>query len=187
MNLHFLHDTKDERIVSILKEGLSCVLDERITKNYNPKYSEHNANLFYLLEHGRYRSSKGKFFVLENNGKFVACAGWNEYDEDPNIALLLTRVYIAPEYRANYFLTKYFLPAMLPEALRYSKIWMTFNSYNKVIYDWFIKINNSGQDGFVAKKFPIFKSFKPIGVQLIYFTDQYVIEYQKQPNEFHIQ
>lgn len=179
MNLHFLHDITDERIVSILKEGLSCVLDERIAKNYNPKYSEHNANLFYLLEHGRYRSSKGKFFVLENDGKFVACAGWNEYDGDSNIALILTRVYIAKGYRANYFLTKYFIPAIFPEVLHYPKIWITFNSYNKVIYDWFIKINNSGQNGFVAKKFPIFKNFKSIGVQSVYFTDQYVIEYKK--------
>lgn len=179
MNLHYLHDDSDQTKITILQDGLRCVEDERLSKNYNPKYSENNANLFYLLKNGRYAFSKGKFFVLENNGKFVACAGWNQYDQDPSIALLLTRVYIANEYRANYFLTKYFLPAMLPEVLHFSKIWMTFNLHNKVIYDWFIKINNSGEDGFVAKKFPIFKSFNPIGLQSVYFTDQYVIEYQK--------
>ena len=94
MIIHEIHDLSDTYVTSLLENGLSKITDNQYITNYHPEYSHNAGNLFYILEHGRY--VKGKYYVLEEDGKFICSGGWNEYE--PDIALMLTRLYITQLY-----------------------------------------------------------------------------------------
>lgn len=182
MNLHSITDLSNKKVVNILRSGLLQVQDENLIKNYHPNHDDFSGNLFYTLKNGRYKNSN--FFVLIDNGNFVACAGWNPYIyRNQKIALGLTRCYIAENYRRQWLLSKYFLPKIFEETTEYKKIWLTVNSYNHTIYKGFELLSN-GRNAGVGESWPkIFNNFSPIGIKTIYFTKQYVIEFNRMKHD----
>jgi hypothetical protein len=177
MKIDCIHDTTDVRTVDLLKRGLSTVTDSDIIKNYHPDYSQTPGNLFYILEQGRYSHGRGKYFIITDDDKYIASAGWNQYDLDGDVALLLTRMYVNPEYRAQYIIGKTVLPQMIEETVNYSKRWITANEYNRAIYIYFQRASEHRRPTLFNDWPEIYRRFRPIGKRMIYYTEQYVAEY----------
>lgn len=179
MIIHEIHDLTNKHVIDILKQGLSEITDDSLAKNYHPDYISTPGNLFYILNAGRYRKGKGKYWVLENDGSYLGSAGWNEYELDTDIALVLTRAYIPKKLRGNYILAKNILPSMILETGTYKKVWLTVNEYNSLIYQWFLRSSNNKRPTLFNNWPEIYKNFLPIGKKDIYYTHQYVMEYRK--------
>jgi len=173
MKVHTIQDLTNSKVLKILELGLMSVDDTRILKNYHPDYKHDPANLFYILEQGRYKI--GKYFVLtDDDDNYMASAGWNEYNND--IALCLTRMYISPKYRSNFMIGKFVLPAIFTETTEYNKLWMTVNDYNKPLYNWFVRNQRTNNIGNWPESY---KKFKPIGQKMVNHTMQYTLEYDR--------
>lgn len=183
MKIHQIHDLSNNFVIEILKQGLSEIQDEKIIKNYHSDYSDIPGNLFFILDQGRYRVDHGKYFVItDNDDKYIASAGWNEYELNTTVALLLTRMYITPSYRAQYIVGKTILSQMITEADNYSKLWITANDHNRSIYTYFERVSQNKRAVLFNDWPDIYKKFKPIGKKMIYYTRQWVAEYDKQTN-----
>lgn len=179
MLIHEIHDLSNQPVISLLKSGLSQIENESYISNYHPDYESTPGNLFNILKNGRYRLGQGKYYVIEEDGKYIASAGWNQYELDTNIALLLTRMYTVTEQRMHYHIGNNILPLALKEVQDYKHVWFTCNEYNKKIYGWFVRVEQ-GKSGGLFNDWPdIYRKFKPIGKKNIYSTEQYVIEYQR--------
>lgn len=179
MVVHEIHDLSDAYVLNLLQKGLSDVTDEKLKKNYNPEDSDYNGNLFFILKNGRYRKGYGKYYVVENQGQYVCSAGWNEYEDDPDTALALTRMYVSPEYRGKYFVEKFILKKTLVETRKYKKVWLTVNENNKTIYTWFLRAENKKATALFNDWPETYRLFKPIGVKTVYNTTQYVMELRR--------
>jgi hypothetical protein len=174
MKVHAIRDLSNEYVVNLLKDNLKTITKPELIQNYHPDYSATPSNIFYVLNEGRYEI--GNYFVMEEDGKYVGSAGWNDYED---VALLLTRAYIPSQYRRQYFLSKYLLPVMFKETEAYDKLWITCNEYNKSIYYAFERLS-SGQPAGLFDQWPeVYKKFTPVGIKTIYNTDQYVAEFQR--------
>lgn len=173
MKLYSINDLSNKKLVNFLKENLKSINDEKIIKNYHPEYKDTPGNLFFVLKEGRYKV--GNYFILENEGTLIACAGWNYYDND--IALLLTRAYIPKEHRRKYFFSKYFLPRMFEETVQYKKLWITCNDYNISIYRAIERLNKGQSAGLFDQWPKIYSGFRPIGKKIVNYTEQYVLEW----------
>jgi predicted secreted protein len=175
MNIHKIHDLSNSFVTNLLEEGLSNV--DKGWENYSPKYADKNSNLFYILDKGRYK--KGAYYVLEEDGKYIGSSGWNEYEYETTVSLVLTRSYIIPEKRANYYMAAFLLPSMLEECNNYEKIWITCNKNNDTIYKWFVR-NAEGKPPAIFNNWPdIYKRFEPIGLKTVYYTEQYVAQLKR--------
>jgi hypothetical protein len=175
MNIHEIQDLSNEHVINILKQGLSNIDDERIIENYSPTFSEVNSNLFYVLKDGRYKN--GMYYVMEENGEYLASAGWNQYDD--STALVLTRAFISKSHRAKYIFAETCLPKMLEACSDFDKVWITCNKYNKTIYDWFC-LAEKGKRPALFNNWPdIYRQFQPIGIKSVYNTEQYVVQLRK--------
>ena len=126
MIVNEIHDLNNQRVTTLLKQGLSHVDKESYVSNYHPDYESIPGNLFNTLKSGRYKLGQGKYYIIEEDGNYIASAGWNEYDLDNNIALMLTRLYIVPEHRAKYHAGNYILPRALEEVKRYIISYIAF-------------------------------------------------------------
>jgi hypothetical protein len=179
MIIHSVHSlTNNKQAVNLLTSALEQITDNTIIKNYHPDYSNVPGNLFYILEEGRYREDFGKYSVIEEDGEFICSAGWNEYELDTNVALMITRAYVNPKHRTKYYMGHYILPAAIEETSKYDKRWITCNDYNDSIYQWFVR-SASGKTSGLFNNWPaIYKKFKPIGKKEVYYTEQYVAEYK---------
>lgn len=183
MKIHEIHDLSNQTVIDILKHDLSDINDENIIKNYHPDYYNISGNLFYILNQGRYHYGHGKYFVItDDNDKYLCSAGWNEYDLNSSVALLLTRMYISPKYRAQYIIGNTILPKMIQEAINYSKLWVTVNDHNYSIYKYFERVSQTKRPVLFNDWPDIYKRFKPIGKHTIYYTEQWTAEYDKQIN-----
>jgi len=181
MIIHEINDLSNTHVISLLQRGLSNCTES--VQNYHPDHSDNNANLFYALKNGRYQLNHGKYYVMEESGKYLCSAGWNEYELDSDIALVLTRMYIAPKHRANYHVATHILPKILEAVTQYKHIWATVNEYNKALYEWFVR-DRLGKRTALFNDWPdIYRRFKPIGKKNIYYTDQYIIELDRNIND----
>lgn len=164
---------------TLLKRGLSEVTEEWCIKNYHPDYNSDPANIFYILaNNGRYREGHGRYYVFEEDNRFISCFGWNQYELDSNIALIFTRLYTIPEYR-NLQLHHHSLDRVLEETARYPIIYATYNLYNKKMYDRYLYYKEHGKNN-KGKYVQLYDKFTPIGIKEVYYTRQYVCEYRKQ-------
>lgn len=170
---HKIHDLSNKYVTDLLVSGLMGAVES--PENYSPFYSRRNSNLFYILENGRYKD--GAYYVLEENGKYVASAGWNRYDD--NTALVLTRSYVSKEYRSSFVMGNLILPEMLDQCSNYDNVWMTCNGSNKVIYDWISRIQRTTDSAIIDMWPPIYSRFEPIGIKHVYHTDQYVMQLKR--------
>ena len=177
MKLHQIHDSSNKFVMDLLETEFYKIKNKNLLQNYHPDSKNYPGNLFYILtdNNGRYR--KGCYYVLEDQGSFVASAGYNQYDFDDTIALI-SRAYVSPKYRTNYHLAEYILPKIIESTKNFKKLYITFNIYNKIIYDGFVRMSQSKKTGIHDNWPDIYKKFKPIGKQIIYYTEQYVVEYQ---------
>lgn len=178
MTLHEIHDTSNSNVLELLISEYSKISDENVIKNYHPDYKTLDQNIFCILErNNRYREGKGSYYVLEDHGEFVCASGWNEYEHDESIALLMTRSYISKKYRAQYIIGEHLLPKMISSSDKYASRFITFNEYNRGLYDWFVR-NEHGKSTVLSGRWPkTYKNFSPVGLKNIYFTDQYVVKY----------
>ena len=179
MILHTIHNLKNNAAIKLLNSGLSNITDSEIIKNYHPDFSSEPGNLFFILKNGRYAKGNGTYYILEEHGQYVCSAGWNEYEYDPTIAFALTRMYTDPSHRGKYLVANHILTQTLKETAHYSKIWLTVNKHNKLLYEWFVRADQGKSTGLVNNWPDVYKKFKPIGQMKIYNTDQYVVELQK--------
>lgn len=179
MIVHKIHDSSNDRVIKLLEEFFSLITNQNIVRNYHPNFRDDPANIFYILNdvNGRYRN--GCYYVLENEGKYIASAGWNEYNLDKNIALALTRAYVSPEHRTKYYMGEYILPKIIESTVDYNHLYITADSHNSAIYQWFVRANQGKKPGMFNDWPEIYRKFKPIGKQTIYYTEQYVAEYKK--------
>jgi acyl carrier protein len=177
MIVHEIHDLSDKKIVNIMDRALRKITDEDILVNYHPDYYDHPGNLFYIIKYGRYRKGFGKYYILEEDNNYICSAGWNEYESDPSIAFALTRMYVDPAYRGQYFVAQHILSKSLNETKNYEKIWLTVNKYNKRLYDWFVRADQNKRTALFNDWPAIYRNFKPIGEKTIYNTPQYVVEF----------
>lgn len=180
MNIHAIHDLTNPHVINILKKEFNTITDTNIISNYHPDYSDTAGNLFYILQAGRYRLSKGKYWVMEENGEYLGSAGWNEYELDTDVALVLTRTYVPKKFRGQYLLANHLLPMMLQETSNYQKTWLTVNEHNDVLYQWFLRSSENKRPALFNNWPQIYKKFYPIGKKDIYYTQQYVLEYTKE-------
>ena len=180
MKIHEIHDLSNTRIVDVLKRGLSSIQDSNIIKNYHPDYSHADSNIFYILNGGRYHRDHGKYFVItDNDDKYMCSAGWNRYDLDHSVALLLTRMYVEPVHRFKYIIGKTVLSQMIEEAINYDRLWITANNYNQSIYKYFERAHHNKRTVLFNDWPDIYRRFKPVGQQLVYYTPQWIAEYDK--------
>lgn len=172
MIVHQIKDLSNSYVIELLKDGLKNISENHLLENYHPDNKHNPANLFYILKNGRFLI--GNYYVLEdNNGQYVCSAGWNQLNDE--IALGLVRAHTIPQYRSHFLLGKHILPTILEETKNYKKVWLTFNEYNKKIYD-VIALMNQGKSVPWPKDY---RKFSPIGTKLVNNTLQYVAEYQR--------
>lgn len=179
MILHKIHDLSNNYVVNLLKHGLSTVSDPDIIKNYHPDFSNYSGNLFFILGNGRYTENVGAYYILEDNNMYVGSAGWNEYEYDRTIAFALTRMYTTKKYRGNFVIANNILPHTLKDTSKYSKVWLSVNEHNKVIYQWFLRTHNNKRAALFNNWPEVYKNFKPIGEMIIYNTPQFVVELKR--------
>jgi hypothetical protein len=178
LNIHKIQDCSNEHVISILKEGLYKFANPSSIANYHPDYINEPSNLFYILSQPNNRYTKGNYYVLEQDDKLIACAGWNEYELDTSIALVMTRLFVCKEYRTSYIGGHKLLPIMLNEIEKYNRVLITVNKHNKLLYDGIVRYNENPNSFF--KIWPKdYLRFKPMGLQNIYYTDQYILELEK--------
>lgn len=171
MNVHSIKDLSDKKLVNFLKNGLVTVDDDRLIANYHPDYKSSPGNLFYILNEGRYKT--GNYLIMEEDGKYLGSAGWNDYD---GVALILTRAFVPKEYRGKFNMAKYLLPIMFNETEAYDRLWITCNDYNFTIYQALTRLSQ----GKKSTPWPdVYKNFTPIGKRMVYYTEQYVAEYNR--------
>jgi hypothetical protein len=180
MKLHTIQDSSNKFIIGLLEETFSKITNSNIIRNYHPDYKNDPANIFYILTDVNGRYKKGSYFVLENNNEFVCSAGYNQYDLDSSIALALTRAYVDPKFRAHYYMGEYILPEIIKNTTQYKHLYITADSYNSAIYQYFVRASQ-GKTTALYNNWPdIYRKFKPIGKKTIYFTEQYVAEFERE-------
>jgi hypothetical protein len=176
MIVHEIHDLSNHRVCDLLRQGLADDADDPDIQNYHPDHSHTPGNLFYILDQGRYAKGRGKYYVLEHDNQLVASAGWNQYDLDSSVALLLSRAYTKKQHRNQFFLGQYLLPRCMAEAQHYPHNWITVNEHNLSLYSWCERYQRTKKlSGWPA----IYGNFKPAGKKDIYYTTQWVVELTK--------
>jgi len=178
ITVHHIQDLSNEYVTNLLTNGLSKITEIKSLKNYHPDNKSEPSNLFYILNDVNGRYKKGCYYVLEDENGYVCSAGWNEYELVDSTALALTRAYVSPEHRTKYYMGEYILPEIIKNTRNYKHLYITADSHNSAIYQWFVRASQGKSPGMFSDWPDIYKSFKPIGKQTIYYTDQYVAEYQ---------
>ena len=176
MRLHEIQDSSNEFVMNLLEESLSKVTNNNIIKNYHPDYKNESSNIFYILNDPNGRYHRGCYYVIEDNGEYVCSAGWNAYELDQTIALALTRAYVNPKNRANYYMGEYILPKIIENTALYKHLYITADSYNSAIYQWFVRATEGKRPAMFNEWPDIYRKFKPVGKKTIYYTEQYVVE-----------
>lgn len=170
IKLYRITDTSNTHAMSILRRGLSTATgDQKTLENYHPDYSTHNANLFYILEHGRYARG-AYFFVCDENDNFLASSGWHPYND--TTALVSSRAYVAPLGQHQYPIATHITPVAIREAWAYPELWMCFNDHNLGFFKGFSR----GK----WENHPTYKYFEPAGEAVVNYTPQWIVRVNKE-------
>ena len=175
--IYQINDLSNQKVIDILKSSITSEMfdNDNLRKNYLYEYRNDPANLFYILDKGRYRT--GSYFVVTDyEDNYLASAGWNHYDNET--ALLLTRMLVIPKLRGSYILAKTVLQTMIDQSYKYENRWITFNEYNLTLYRWFDRVARGKRGALFNNWPPIYLRFRPIGQREINHTLQWVVELQ---------
>ena len=95
----------------------------------------------YLLEVEKRFANNGKFFVLLDDDKIIACSGIYQSDFNQHIAICGIRSWVNKEYRGQFLLGSHLFPAQVKwaKANSYKQIAITFNDYNSKLKNIFIR------------------------------------------------
>jgi hypothetical protein len=75
---------------------------------------------------------------------------------------------------------EYILPEIIKNTTQYKHLYITADSYNSAIYQYFVRASQ-GKTTALYNNWPdIYRKFKPIGKKTIYFTEQYVAEFERE-------
>lgn len=178
MKIYEINDLSNDKVVNILKNGLteSLFKNPKLYENYLYDYKDSRANLFNRLENGQYKI--GAYYVLaDENDNYIASAGWNQMNSDT--ALLLTRMSVSLPYKTSGILGHTILPLMIEKTSSYNKVWMTCNEYNIAIQKWFTR-KQEGKSLALSWSWPdVYKRFEPIGKHTVNGIQQYVFQLKK--------
>jgi hypothetical protein len=174
MIIHSINDLSNKSVIKLLSDGVSSIKDELLIKNYHPKYHGYPGNLFTILEEHRYKKDFGTYYVIEDNNQYVCSAGWNVYNLQSDVALVLTRMYVNPKMRGNFFIGNNILPLCLKEVLpKFNNIWVSVNKNHRKMLAW---VDRARYQSNVPD---LYKKFSYIGLKEIYYTEQHVYAYMK--------
>lgn len=95
----------------------------------------------YLLEIEKRFAKNGKFFVLLDQEKIIACSGIYQSDFSQDIAICGIRSWVNKAYRGKFLLGSHLFPAQVKwaKAQGYKQIAITFNNYNSKLMNIFIR------------------------------------------------
>lgn len=175
MILHAIQDLSNQPVTALLMQGLSNIAEHDLVHNYHPLYIDRSENIFNMLSTGKF--SQGNYYVIENQGEYVGSAGWYQYTEE--VSLVLVRAYIVPKFRTQYLMASQILPNIFEEC-KSKKLWITCNSYNKVIYTGLVNMSN-GKSAGIYNWPAVYGKFKPVGTKIVNSVAQYIAEYERQP------
>jgi hypothetical protein len=71
------------------------------------------------------------------------------------------------------------LPKIIENTISYKHLYITADSHNSAIYQFFVRASEGKRTAIFNDWPDIYRNFKPIGKQTIYYTEQYVAEYQR--------
>lgn len=172
MIIHEIHDLTNHYVIDLMKKEYSSITDQNF-RNYHPDFSDHPGNIFKILNDGRYARGNGKYYVIEIDGKLAASAGWNKYELQSDIALILSRMYVAKQYRSKYLVGYHILPSAVSEAfMDHNKLWMTFNENNFRTKKWFTYVENKSSVP------SLYSKFKFLDYMDVYYVKQFVYQYK---------
>ena len=108
---------------------------------WDDNWSTTTHTLPYLLEVEKRFANNGKFFVLLDDDKIIACSGIYQSDFNQHIAICGIRSWVNKEYRGKFLLGSHLFPAQVKwaKANSYKQIAITFNDYNSKLKNIFIR------------------------------------------------
>lgn len=147
-----------------------------VKENYAPTLAPHT--LLHKLVTGQYQEYLFGYMLTDGVWK-PALGGGYQVTEDG--VAILTRLFVVPHYRMRLFIQH--LLAELVRSLSArddlvldTRVYLTFNSYNAVLYEWFVR-RAEGRGSAVGKQWPeVFSVFKPAGLQMVNSVEQFVCE-----------
>lgn len=140
----------------------------RAKDNFSTDWQGKPQTLLWKFYNGLYKPCVGDYYLLYNeDGALMGGSGFYLYDS--HLALGMTRFYVMPGFERQW-IGQHMLKAQMAASKRmHAKTMMiTFNAYNKRIYD--IYVNH------IEKLPPIWSAFKPLGRMEINHCMQYCCE-----------
>jgi hypothetical protein len=165
----------DPTIINFLKENLRLIPETYLLENYHPDHEYYPGNIFRYINKGKFNI--GNYYVMiTDSGEYAGSAGWSQLNE--STALTLVRMYVPKKFRTDYIVGEHIFPKLVEETSHYQHTWITFNSYNKPMYDAIERMHNGKSSGLNPWP-PIYRKFKPLGQKTINTVLQYVAEYER--------
>ncbi len=157
-----LHPEELHRMCSVAETDIK----NRAKENYSTDWEDKSHTLLWKFYNGGFKPCIGDYFLLYKNGELAGGAGFYMYDQ--TYVLGMTRFYVMPGWE-NRWIGQYIVMEQMTRAREMgSKMLITFNGYNKRIYD--IYVNH------VDKLPPIWRMFKPVGEREINHVMQFCCE-----------
>jgi len=162
-------------IVEFLRTSLKDIDEAYLLENYHPDYESSLGNLFRIISKGWF--TVGNYYVMiSEQGEYAGSAGWNQLND--TTALALVRAYVPKKFRTTYIMGQHILPKIIEETKNYAHTWITFNDYNKMMYDAIVRIRSSRSSSLLPWP-DIYRKFKPLGQHTVNNILQYVAEYER--------
>lgn len=150
--------------------------DSPAKENLAPAMLPHT--LLYKLVTGQYQEYLLGHLVADSGRKTVVSGGMQDLEDGST--LVLTRLFVHPEHRMHLYI-QHLLDVLLHLLISKYKdnnrrVCISFNSYNKPLYDWFVR-KDEGKAGSIGRQWPkVFEEFKPTGIREINGVSQFVCE-----------
>jgi GNAT superfamily N-acetyltransferase len=139
----------------------------RAKDNYSTDWQDKPHTLLWKFYNGMYKPCVGDYYLLySESGKLMGGAGFYVYDK--RYVLGMTRFYVMPGFERQWIGRHMLAKQMVKAKEMAPRMLITFNDYNKKIYD--IYVNH------IDKLPPIWSAFKPIGQMEINHCMQYCCE-----------
>lgn len=142
----------------------------RAKANFALDYHDRSNTLLWQFYNGRYKDcgiGAGDYLLMfDPQGKLMGGAGFYCYDSQYIMAM--SRFYVMPGFEGQW-IGQYLLQKQIERSRgKGRKMIITFNDYNKRIYDFYTDK--------IDKLPPIWSQFKPVGLKTINHIEQYVCE-----------